>query len=138
MYKPLWAKPDRRGSVGMVFVGVDTEPHREISGTGVLLFRFCNRVPRAFCEVTRIVLKKIPSPEIRALFERVTSLGKASGYGLQDTPEIVTLFCSETNVIGLSMNRFAEDPVALIRAELLPRDPLFERGTNSRQEKSIP
>jgi len=85
--------------------------------TGVYLRRLDRERERSFFDVTRVVLAVMSVAEIRDLFARVTPLDKAAAYGFQDAPEIVTaLHGSETNVMGLPMERFEGELAALFSA----------------------
>ena len=88
--------------------------------TGVFLYWFNHKRAHSFYETTRVVLKSMTHEEIMALFQRVTPLDKAAGYGFQAAPEIVTsLTGSETNVIGLPMERLVLELTHLLARPLV-------------------
>jgi len=84
--------------------------------TGVYLNDLDRGRETDFCETTRVTLKKMGAEAIRDLFDKVTPLDKAAGYGFQDAPEIVqSMVGSESNVIGLPMTRFETELAAFLQ-----------------------
>ena len=83
-------------------------PHRVM--TGVYLLELESRRAHGFAETTRVTLKKLTRGELYEVWEQVDPLDKAGAYGYQDAPDIVEkLEGSETNVIGLPMERLARE-----------------------------
>ena len=76
--------------------------------TGVFLYNLANNTEKAFYEATRVTLQVLSPEQMYAIWEKVNPLDKAGAYGYQDSPKIVTsMHGSETNVIGLPMQRLA-------------------------------
>ncbi len=83
-------------------------PHRVL--TGVYLRVLDSGREHSFCETTHVTLKKLTREEMYAVWEVVDPLDKAGAYAYQDAPSIVAaLEGSETNVIGLPMERLARE-----------------------------
>ena len=72
--------------------------------TGVFLYHLQAGRQRQFFDRTAVTMTSMSVPEIHQLFQQVTPLDKAGGYGFQASPHIVEkLEGSRTNVIGLPM-----------------------------------
>jgi len=82
--------------------------------TGVFLYNLANHVEKTFYETTRVTLQVLTRQQMYAVWETVNPLDKAGAYGYQDSPKIVAaMHGSETNVIGLPMERLAKTLAAM-------------------------
>ena len=83
--------------------------------TGVFLYHFGRDIAVSFHDTTRVILRVMDREERDAVFQRVNPLDKAGAYGYQDSKDIVDRMTgSETTVIGLPMERLAEQLEALL------------------------
>ncbi len=90
--------------------------------TGVFLHHLATGEQRSFVEHSEVVLKSMSEKEMELLFQKSNPLDKAAGYGFQDSPDIVTrLSGSQTNVIGLPMERLALELAHLTQASNITR-----------------
>ena len=85
--------------------------------TGVFLYHLRAGRERQFFERTAVTMTDMSVPEIHQLFQQVTPLDKAGGYGFQASPHIVAkLDGSRTNVIGLPMEALKSHLMELLKA----------------------
>ena len=90
------------------------KPHQVHSG--VFLHDLTTATDRSFCVTTQVTIKPMTEAEILRLFQKVTPLDKAAGYGFQSAPEIVSkLEGCANNVIGLPMDHLTREIDELIR-----------------------
>ncbi len=83
--------------------------------TGVFLYHFEKKQEVAFYVTSRVLLRGLDFNQRAALFQDVDPLDKAGAYGYQDSRYIVAhLDGSETNVIGLPMERLARELTSLL------------------------
>ena len=83
--------------------------------TGVFLHHFGSGRSHGFCEATHVTLQKLTRDEMYKVWETVNPLDKAGAYAYQGEPNIVaSLDGSETNVIGLPMERLARELTGLL------------------------
>ncbi len=105
MGEKVYGKPADMAQAEQYLTELGGKEHRVL--TGVYLYDLDFNRETSFCETTRVVLQPMSRTEIHNLFDRVTPLDKAAGYGFQDAPEIIrAMHGSESNVIGLPMERF--------------------------------